>query len=384
MSFSFRRTRSVFRDDGTAFSTAFLLSGLLLVAAWVGWAFRAHVARYEVSDSARLEVTAAGYPLQATVSGRLVADKLTLGREVEAGEVLAEVDNRAEQLALEEERTRAAAFAPQIAALKAQMAAETTGHNDEQHVLSFSVEAATATLHEAEAQAALAATEAERAQQLRKEGIIAEADLQRALADAHAKRAAEENLRAALMRLRPEQAVRDSDRDLKLRELAGEIAKLNADWSASLASIQRLDYELERHRIRAPITGRLGECAVLHRGSHISEGQQLGVIVPPGKLQITAQFQPPAALGKVRPGQSAMLKLDGFPWAQFGTVPARVTRVADEIRDGKVRVELAVNGPAPSRIPLQHGLPGSVEIEVERISPAAMILRSAGEIVGAH
>jgi membrane fusion protein (multidrug efflux system) len=58
--------------------------------------------------------------------------------------------------------------------------------------------------------------------------------------------------------------------------------------------------------------------------------------------------------------------------------------VAGEIRDGKVRVELAVNAASRSRIPFQHGLPGSVEVEVERTSPAVLLLRSAGEAVGAH
>jgi membrane fusion protein (multidrug efflux system) len=99
---------------------------------------------------------------------------------------------------------------------------------------------------------------------------------------------------------------------------------------------------------------------------------------------VIAEFQPADALGKVHPGQHATLRLQGFPWAQFGTVPAEVSRVAGDIRDGKVRVELAVNPVAGSRIPLQHGLPGSVEVEVERISPLALVLRSAGQVLGSR
>jgi membrane fusion protein, adhesin transport system len=97
-----------------------------------------------------------------------------------------------------------------------------------------------------------------------------------------------------------------------------------------------------------------------------------------------AEFAPDAALGKIHPGQNAVVKLEGFPWAQFGTLSARVARVAGEIRDGKVRVELAVKAPAGSRITLEHGLPGSVEVEVEQISPALLLLRSAGRAVGAR
>ena len=111
------------------------------------------------------------------------------------------------------------------------------------------------------------------------------------------------------------------------------------------------------------------------------EGEKLGAIVPDGKLAVIAQFPPPAALGRVRSGQAARLRLQGFPWMQYGSVNATVTRVAGEVRDNSVRVELAVAGPSPGAIPLQHGLPGSVEVEVERVTPAELLLRSAGRML---
>ena len=170
---------------------------------------------------------------------------------------------------------------------------------------------------------------------------------------------------------------------IKSKETQAALAKLEGELRSGAEAVRRLEYEIERRRIRATVSGRLAECAAIHPGSHISEGDKLGVILPSGKLQVIAEFQPSAALGKLHPGQPASLRLEGFPWAQYGAVPARVARVADEIRDGKVRVELSV-GDFPSRIPPQHGLPGSVEIEVEQISPAKLVLRSAGEIVSSR
>lgn len=103
-----------------------------------------------------------------------------------------------------------------------------------------------------------------------------------------------------------------------------------------------------------------------------------------GKLHVTAEFLPSAALGKIYPGQQAVFRAAGFPPAQYGTVSAQVSQVSGEIRDGKIRVEFRVNPASPSRIPFQHGLPGSVEVQIERISPAALILRWAGDLVGGH
>lgn len=384
MANSFHRVSHSLRVDNGLRSSVALVIAIALAAGWITWAFRARVTRYEISESARLEVDGAAYPVQANVAGRLVASQLVLGKEIHAGDVLAQIESDDERLSLQEERTRFAALEPQLAALRSQMQSEDQGRTDERQVLSLSIEEARAQYREALVQATSAEQESERAAHLRAEGIMAQADAQRAKATAQSKRSAAESLRIAISRLQPELEVRDSERQVRLKQIVGDVAKLQANEATSLATIQRLRYDIERRSIRAPISGRLGECATLRPGSHISEGQQLGVILPRGKLQIIAEFVPSAALGKVHPGQHALLRLQGFPWAQYGTVSAQVARVAGEIRDGKVRVELRLNSASPSRIPFQHGLPGSVEVEIDRISPATLILRSAGDLVGAR
>ena len=384
MTNSFHRvSQSLGRDRGTP-STVALLIAVLVVTAWLAWAFQSRITRYEVSTSARLEVDRAAYPVQASASGRLVASHLVLGAEVRAGDVLAELDSNPERLSLQEERTHLSALQPQLAALQSQLSSEDQGRSGERRLLSFSMEGARARYQEADAQAAVAEQQAARAARLQSEGILAPADAERAKAEAQSKRAAAENLKIAISRLEPELQLREQDRDMRQKQIVTDIAKLEADIATSTASLERLKYDIDRRCIRASISGRLGECAPVHPGSEITEGQQLGVILPTGKMQMIAEFEPAAALGKIHPDQHATIRLEGFPWAQYGTVSAQVTRVAAEIRDGKVRVELALDpAPRPS-MPLQHGLPGSVEVAVERVSPAALLLRSAGAVVGAY
>lgn len=76
--------------------------------------------------------------------------------------------------------------------------------------------------------------------------------------------------------------------------------------------------------------------------------------------------------------QAAELRLDGFPFTQYGSLRTTVTSVAAELRDGRVRVELAL-ADAHVNVPLQHGMPGSVQVEVERTLPAILALRAAGQ-----
>ncbi|HEX4168341.1 MAG TPA: HlyD family efflux transporter periplasmic adaptor subunit [Bryobacteraceae bacterium] len=384
MAITFGRVNEALRIDNGLKSGAVLAGALLLLGAWSVWAFRARVTRYEISDTARLELNGAAYPLQANVAGELVASHLNLGRQVEAGEILLELDSEGQLLSLAEQRTRLRSLQPQIAALRAQMKVDGGGSSDEKRALWFSRQVAGEQYTQAVIEASQARTEADRAAHLRAEGIVSDAEAQKAASEAASRKAAADALRVAIDKLGPESAVRDRDRDVRLKQIGVEIARLEADATNATAAIYRLEEDVERRRIRAPISGRLGECAILRPGVHISEGQQLGVILPGGRLQVVAEFEPSAALGKVHPGQRAVVRLQGFPWAQFGVVPARVSHVAGDIRDGKVRVELAVLPQPHSRIPFQHGLPGTVEIEIEHLSPAALVLRSAGRALGAN
>jgi multidrug resistance efflux pump len=151
--------------------------------------------------------------------------------------------------------------------------------------------------------------------------------------------------------------------------------------TTAAATVERLAHEIERRRIRAPMAGRLGEVAELRTGSVVREGDRLAAVVPLGDLQVVADFLPPSALGRVRPGQPARLRLEGFPWTQYGSLAATVSRVASEVRSGRIRVELSVDSKGASPIPLQHGLPGTVEVQVERVTPATLVLRAAGKLL---
>jgi membrane fusion protein (multidrug efflux system) len=71
----------------------------------------------------------------------------------------------------------------------------------------------------------------------------------------------------------------------------------------------------------------------------------------------------------------------GFPWTKYGMLQAEVDRVGNEPKDGLIRVELVLHSPQRTNIPLQHGLPGSAEVEVDRVSPFALVLDAAGRFL---
>jgi hypothetical protein len=121
----------------------------------------------------------------------------------------------------------------------------------------------------------------------------------------------------------------------------------------------------------------------LRKGAIVNASDKVGVIIPAGELKAIAYFRPSSALGRIQPGQSAKLRLEGFPWTQYGVIKATVLTVASEPRDGRIRVDFALERDPASAIPVQHGLPAMAEVEVARLSPAALLLPAAGERIRA-
>jgi membrane fusion protein (multidrug efflux system) len=381
MSTAFSRTLRSLQADRLRGSAAGIVAASALAGGWLVWCSLAKISLYEVAATARIEADYAAAQVQSPLPGRVIAAHLAVARDVQAGEILVELDAGSEQRQIGEQRVRLAALGPQLAALRDQAEAEERAGTEEEIAGRSAGEEAQATLRQAEAPAQLAAGEAKRLEQLRAARLISERDFERGQAEARGTRAAAEVRLLAIRRLEDEQRMRRSDRVVRIKNVTAEISRVEAEIPAIQANIARLEYEVERRRIRAPISGKLGEAAVLRIGAVVQEGEKLGAIVPGGKLAIIAQFPPSAALGRVRPGQPARLRLQGFPWMQYGSVRAAVTRVAGEVRDNSVRVELAVAGVPPAGIPLQHGLPGSLEVEVERVTPAELVLRSAGRML---
>jgi multidrug resistance efflux pump len=376
---TFARSQHMLDTDGSRHATwGLLLAGALLVL-WSCWFFLARVSVYAISDTADLEVAQAAHPVDSQFAGRVVASDLAIGREVREGEVLVELDADAQKLQLSEERTRRVAIGPQIDSLEDQIAAEEKADQDEKNSFVVALNEARAHYREAEAAADFSAKQAERVQQMHTLGLVSNVDWDRAQADAQQKRAAADSLKFAVSRLAAQQLTEQEQSQAQLEALKSDFNRLQGEKETIAAEVKRLQDEVNRRLIRAPVSGTLGEVANVGIGSVVREGDKLADVIPTGKLRVVASFLPPDALGRIRPGQRARLRLQGFPWTQFGSISATVTRVASEVRDGHIRVELAVNPDSSSRIPLQHGLPGSIEVQIERISPAALILRMVGK-----
>ena len=382
MAIAFAQSMRALAADRGRWSLTSLIIVCTLLGSWGAWFVGARVTVYAVTPTARLEVDQAGHPIAAPLAGRIVTTHLVVGREVQAREVLVELDAEASRLQYEEAHVRLTALASQRQARRWELTAEQIAQQDERQAASVAIDEARARYRESAVAARAAAEQADIFVRLDARGLASRIELLRTKADADQKRAAADALRLAISHLERDQRTKDSDRTARVTQFSREITQLEGDIHTAEATLARLAHTIDQTRIRAPITGHLGEVATLQPGAVVRQGDTLGVVLPAGALRVVAHFLPAIALGRVHPGQPARLRLEGFPWAQYGSLAATVTSVADEVRDGMIRVECRLTAETPPALPLQHGLPGTVEIAIEHVSPATLVLREVGTRLG--
>ena len=353
--------------------------GLLL--GWLGWFFFSELTLKAVSTSARLEASIEPYPVVAQTSGRISASRVVVGATVEAGQTLVELDTRMLDLEIAEERVRRDSLVAQIDAARQELGVAKSAFEQAQLAATATRGAAEARATAAAAAASFAEGEVPTLRKLRVAGSVSKTQLERAKSNATSLRAlaTAESRESERTKWAEDSGLSDRAAEVAVRESA--LVGMKGALEESKVILERLALDRERHVIQAPIAGRLGEVDPPSPGAQLRAGERVAVVVPAGDLKLIADFPPEVAVGRIRPGQQASMRLHGFPWLQYGVLRAEVTGVASEIRKGLLRVELSIDATKASGIPLIHGLPGDLEIELEQISPASLTLRVAGRRV---
>ncbi|MEM8933967.1 MAG: HlyD family efflux transporter periplasmic adaptor subunit [Acidobacteriota bacterium] len=355
---------------------------LVLLTAWAVWFGLAPVTLHAESAVARLEADRRPHAVATRVDGEVVDVLVVLGDRVTAGQPLVDLDATAARRRLDAERARREGARGTAERLERQITAERRQLDALRNAERVERDELDALWREAEAEATHAEAEAERIGQLFTGGVVGRSEVERAESEASRLRAAAEARDAARASRRQALRVDEAALAVRIEELEADRASVLATVDAHEAEIERLDHALDQHRVRATIDGIVGQLAELRAGAVVTTGTQIASVVPEGSYRMIADFPPSAAAGRIQPGQTATIRFDGFPWTQFGSLRATTARVASEPRQGRIRVELIPDPASAPAIPLQHGLPGRVEVAVEETTPARLLLRVAGRRLG--
>ena len=377
----FSRTVRALKNDGQKRSMWGLFFGLVLLSGWGAWMFLTKVSVYSSSDRVRLEVDTGVYSIEAFGSGRVIASNLVLGKQVKAGDLLVELDDTSQRLELDAAEKSLASLPGQLSSKEDEVTALIKGGSAIKGDRQTAIAVAKAQYEEARLAAEAAEREEKLAKDLFQKGINSETEYQAKKNLADQARARAQTAKASIKTAGSGASLQGSDKDAQIANLQGEIERLKGDIATRQFSVERLKDDIKKRKIVSPVDGEIAEVTGTKVGAVVQTGDKLAVLLPPGKLKIVAEFIPEAAVGRLVASQKAQLELDGFPWTEYGRVPATVERVASETRDGFVKVEFSIQQSKDSQIPLQHGMPGKIEVEIDMLTPAELILRSAGQVI---
>lgn len=81
----------------------------------------------------------------------------------------------------------------------------------------------------------------------------------------------------------------------------------------------------QQYVLEAPVAGRVTLVNYWSENQHVAVGDKLASIVPDGATEVIGRLQVPSAgFGKVKVGQGVNVKLNGYPYMEFGVLRGRI------------------------------------------------------------
>jgi membrane fusion protein (multidrug efflux system) len=267
---------------------AVAVAALIAIAAGVLWWLNA--SHFESTDDAFIDARTVS--ISAQVSGAITDVPVTDNQVVDAGGVLARIDQRDYVAAVEQAKAQVEQAQASVANLAAQISAQQARIDQAQKQVT-------------EAQAALTFSQQQnrRAQDLVQKGAGTVQAAQQAASDLTQKQAAFSAAQANLIA---------AQKQIEVLRTQQEVAKAQGDQAR--AAQDAAEANLARTIITAPVNGRVTHLTAA-KGQYAQAGQALMMFVPTEKW-VTANFKE-TQLTDMRPGQPVEIRIDAYPGRTF-------------------------------------------------------------------
>ena len=348
----------------------------VFIAAWFTWAFWGRVAVFRQTHEARLSIEQEPYLLESRYAGEVVRSFLAEGKEVKKGELLVELEVEGFKLEIKAQDQAIEGLEQELATLKNRQSHERQSWILELNRRSAEIEQSTQSLQDNQALALVYAQVFQKMTQSRQDGLITEMQFLASKMENQKITSLVNEQRQQLIVLENGFQHQKKLNEVQEKRMSEEFLVLKQRLQEAQSKRVHLQYESQIRQILAPVSGKMGEFQVLNPNSFIDEGEHLGTVLVEDTFKVIAWFPTEDALGLLKKGQHAQIRFEGFPWLRYGSMTAVISHVAGEATKNGIRVTLApVNNPG---IPLIHGLPCSVEVEIERTSPWNIFLNLLG------
>ncbi len=116
---------------------------------------------------------------------------------------------------------------------------------------------------------------------------------------------------------------------IELLKERDSLQKIEADILQVKAKAKELEFELNRAKLVSPSNGTVFNLIPSNKGYYASSGETLLFIVPEGDLEAKI-FLSNKDVGFVKPNMNAEIRVDAFPFTQFGSIKGALKSIGQE------------------------------------------------------
>lgn len=287
----------------------------------IGWGYTEIMARLTHVFEYDARITTDLVTMSSRRDGQLLELPIKEGQQVEAGAVLARLDDRIPSLEAQAIQARLLALEADRKRLhnKRQMMDQQTGSRISSRT--SEMEASEAKRASLQAELALAEQDLERVERLFQRKVISRARLDEARAAVGRLRSDVAEAKAQIERARGAIAESQAERG-ELDMISQEVSMLDHQTTALRAELERKRVEVAEHVIRAPMSGVIDRLFV-EEGEYLREGQRVLMMHDPADLWVEANIKE-TELRLLKIGQPVEIYVDAFP---DGNIRGTVERV---------------------------------------------------------
>jgi hemolysin D len=200
-----------------------------------------------------------------------------------------------------------------------------------------------------------------------------------------------ERLTATLEQKREEENKTKVDAQQHTQQLEIQVSQLQAKITQTAALIATARTKLKQRFVYAPVAGVVSTLKVRHSGAVVQPEQAIAEIAPSQQPLILSAILPNQEAGFVKLGMPVQVKLDAYPYADYGIVPGTVIAISPDTQANeqlgqvyRVDVKLDRNYVTKDsqRIPFKTGQTATAEIVTRQRRIADLLLDPIKQLRG--
>jgi HlyD family type I secretion membrane fusion protein len=139
-----------------------------------------------------------------------------------------------------------------------------------------------------------------------------------------------ERLRAEMSEKQAKAAQLQLEAEQQKQQLAVRLTGLQAKIADTETLLQTAKAKLNQRYLYAPVDGTVLSLNVRQSGEVVQPGQTIAELAPQGKPLVLSAILPSREAGFVKPGLTVQVKLDAYPFQDYGVIPGRVISISPD------------------------------------------------------